>query len=95
MKNRDFEAARDLFRQAWQYERDLDPTARQQLQDNLQLLRSNVPAPAQPADGMTAGERAMVRRFGSEVARQQVAISRMLRDDPKLAWEKLKESFPL
>ncbi len=91
VKNRDFETARENFREAWRYERELDPTARQQLQDNLQLLRSNAAARVQPADDLTTGERAMVRRFSSNVSREQVAIRRSLRDDPKLAWERLKK----
>ena len=39
VKARDFEQAQALFRDAWKYEAELDPAARQRLQDNLQLLR--------------------------------------------------------
>ena len=91
VKQRDFATARERFRAAWKYEQELDPQTRQRLQDNLQLSRAttteNMPAPNQ----LTAGEQAMVRRFGAEISRQQVAINRSLRSSPKQAWDELKQ----
>ncbi len=90
VKSRDLKRARELFAQAWKYEQDLDPVARQRLQDNLQLLRVPTETDELPAPEMSVAEQNAVRRFSAEVSRDQVAIGRQLRNSPKQAWEDLK-----
>ena len=90
VKNRDFETARDRFRSAWKYEAELDPQTRQRLQDNLQLSRAAGAENVPPPSPLSTGEQAMVRRFSSEIAREQVVINRQLRNSPRAAWEQLK-----
>ncbi|MDG2382002.1 MAG: general secretion pathway protein GspD [Pirellulaceae bacterium] len=90
VKNRDFTTARDRFRAAWKYEAELDPQIRQRLQDNLQLSRAAGAESVPPPSPLSTGEQAMVRRFSSEIAREQVVINRQLRNSPRAAWEQLK-----
>lgn len=48
LENQDIPAALELFRQAWRYEKELDPQTRQQLRDKLTLLQAvTSPPPAQ------------------------------------------------
>ena len=89
LKNQDHEQARGLFIQAWEYEGQLDPASRQRLQDHLQLMRVKDRALPEP-ERLTNGEQAIVRRFVSEISREQAAVERTLRQDPKGAWDRLK-----
>jgi general secretion pathway protein D len=93
VKAGDFTRARELFTQAWEHEQDLDPVARQRLQDNLQLLRApNSSGEDRPtAASMSAADQAVVARFTSEISRQQIAIQRQLRESPKQGWAALEQ----
>ncbi len=91
VKQRDFEKARELFRDAWKYEAELDPSARQRLQDHLQLLRVTDVPPSRPEPTLTEGEAALVRRFATEISQQQTAIRRLVESEPKNAWQQLKD----
>ena len=92
VKARDFARARESFTQAWKYEKELDPAARQRLQDNLQLLRVSSPTEESlPNPEMSAADQEVLRRFAAEVSRDQLAINRQLRNNPKQAWKSLEE----
>jgi general secretion pathway protein D len=92
VKAREFGRARELFAQAWEYEKQLDPAARQRLQDNLQLLRvTSSTQDEQPTTDLSPAEEAAVRRFAAEVSRDQLAINRQMRESPKLAWKSLED----
>ena len=94
IKVRDFAAAREKFRAAWKYEEELDPATRQRLQDNLQLnnvLVAKNEAEEVPAPRVSTAEEAAARRFAAEISRQESAIRRQLRDDPRGAWDALEQ----
>ncbi|MCA9150393.1 MAG: hypothetical protein KDA92_13875, partial [Planctomycetales bacterium] len=90
VKRRDLGKARELFAQAWKYEKDLDPSVRQRLQDNLQMLRGSDEEEVISKPSMSVAEEAAVRRFSSEVSREQSAAARQLKESPKQAYESLK-----
>jgi general secretion pathway protein D len=91
VKARDFAKARERFTEAWKFEQELDPVARQRLQDNLQLLRVPAKSDEEPVatPDMSVAEQAAVRRFTTEISREQIAISRQLTKFPKQSWEDL------
>ncbi len=91
VKAHDFQKAQELFREAWKHEAELDPAARQRLQDNLQLLRVTDVPPAKPQPTLTPAEAEQVRRFSTEVSQQQTAIGRLLETEPKQAWQQLND----
>ncbi|MCA9200809.1 MAG: hypothetical protein KDA87_24895, partial [Planctomycetales bacterium] len=91
LRQRDTERAKTLFQQAWQLESQLDPAARQRLQDHLQLLRTPPSTEDDDTPKLTAGEQQLVRRFVTEVGREQAAARRLLDEDPRKAWDRLKE----
>ena len=89
LRSKDLDAARDLFRQAWVYKDDLDPTVRQRLQDHLQLLRSGATAKQEPAFDQEEASR--IQRIISEISREQALIARDLNVAPRSAWERMKQ----
>ena len=96
IKQRDFDKARQLFAEAWKFEKELDPDSRQRLQDNLQLNNMRVAQDAGdaervPTPTLSVAEQNAVRRFRLEVSRQQTAAGRQMRNNPKQAWESLKD----
>ncbi len=87
--------ARELFREAWKYEKELSPETRQRLQDHLQSLAGNeTPAPAAELvepNVLSSVEKEEARKVISEMSKRQATISAMKDSDPMDAWEKLKE----
>ena len=73
LENHDRDTAMQLFRDAWKYEKELDPQTRQQLQDKLILLQSN----ATPPPGAAGTEPSPLggRRFEAATAPPE-AVSR-------------------
>ncbi len=91
VRARDFDTARSRFREAWKYEAQLDPTTRQRLQDNLQMLRVAATAAAPAGDDLTEGERQLARRFSAEISRERVALERRLQQQPRQAWQQMQQ----
>ena len=93
IRNGNLAQARDYFREAWGMQDQLDAGTRQRLQEHLQLLRvdSNEQNAAEEITAADREEAARIRRFVSDVQREQQAIARELRVSPKAAWERMKE----
>ncbi len=94
LENRDRATAVKLFRDAWKYERDLDPTTRQQLQDKLSLLQtggnSSVgPAPTSPLEAVDAKQQLLRQKLFREITSEQAESQRMSGKDPKGALDRL------
>jgi len=93
----DREAALTLFRDAWKYERELDPATRQQLQDKLILLQTGGTAPpvaaeSQPSqlEAVDAQQQLLRQKLYREITSEQAEAQRMSASDPKAALERLQ-----
>lgn len=91
IRDGNLDAARDYFRQAWAMNEQLDSVTRQRLQDHLQLLRTDTQNGVNDLSDAEREEAVRVQRFISDVSREQAAISRELRVNPKDAWERMKQ----
>lgn len=89
--------ARKLFEEAWKYESQLDPNARQRLQDFLQyqtnpvtsgVAQTSNPSPLAEVD---ARQQVLLRQMIAEVTREQSQADAMREVDPKSALDKLKK----
>lgn len=88
LQNREQEKALDLFRQAWQYQAELDPNTRRELRDKLSLLSApNVPYP--PSQGGSALEEVNTQE---QIAKQQ--LFQEITNQQKMA-DREKESDPI
>ena len=95
----DHDTAHQFFKQAWQYEAQLDPVTRKQLQDKLQSVR---PAAA-PRVGPAAGPEpnaldleaqkqiALSRALLAEITREQEAATKQAKKDPRGALGRLEQ----
>jgi general secretion pathway protein D len=90
LEQRDTQQALKHFREAWQYEGQLDPQTRQQLQDLLVQLRD---VPARPLTATPAGT-APLEAIGSQ---QQILQEKLFREitTERSAVEKMRNSDPL
>ncbi|MHC2070275.1 type II secretion system protein GspD [Bremerella sp. T1] len=88
--------ARKLFEEAWKYENQLEPGARQRLQDFLQyqtnpvtsgVAQTSNPSPLAEID---ARQQVLLRQMIAEVTRGQSQADAMREVDPKGALDKLK-----
>lgn len=92
----DRDTAIQLFRDAWKYERTLDPTTRQRLQDKLILLQDSSTPPvttdSQPSqlEAIDAQQQLLRQKLYREIASEQAEAQRMSATDPKGALERLK-----
>jgi len=89
--------ARKLFEEAWKYESQLDPAARQRLQDFLQyqtnpvtsgVAQTSNPSPLAEVD---ARQQVLLRQMIAEVTREQSQADAMREVDPKAALDKLEK----
>jgi general secretion pathway protein D len=84
------------FRDAAQFQQDLDPGSQQRLQDHLQLLGAPRPfagtgeGPAPLIDSASQGQQLLARQLSAEVARQQSEARRLREKDPTGALTMLK-----
>jgi general secretion pathway protein D len=97
LEGHDRETALRLFREAWQYERELDPTTRQQLQDKLILLQNGgAPAAAtgegqaSPLEAVDAKQQLLRQKLYREITSETAEAERMSASDPKAALERLQ-----
>ena len=85
LERHDTQLAREKFLEAWQHRDDLDPATRQQLQDNMQLVRrsalANDTAESSSSSG-SGGAGDSVKDLLSEIAREQAAVRVMKEKDP-------------
>ena len=88
------EAAVQSFRQAWQYEREMDPALRNQLKDKLSLLSSAPSASATtagaPARQVNEEELAMRQKMMSEVTGEIAAAEANREAEPQVVAERLQ-----
>jgi general secretion pathway protein D len=99
LEGHDQESALRLFRDAWKYERDLDPQTRQQLQDKLILLQPRVPAPnpeaqdGQPStlEAVNAQQQMLRDKLLREITSETAEAQRMSSTDPKAALQRLMQ----
>ena len=98
LKAHNTERAWRLFVEAWQRQDEMDPNTREELQGYLQLLAEPADSAEQSDDGPSQSlqqlndeEREQLRRFVSEVTREQATIRRLQETRPKDAWEQLKQ----
>jgi general secretion pathway protein D len=87
LENQDPDTALELFRQAWQFQDQLDPTTRQQLKDKLTFLAGNVPAaPAatQPSqlEEVNARQQIVQQQMFREITNEQRAAEQQRNTDP-------------
>ncbi len=100
MRAHDTTRAYDLFRQAANYQNDLDPDTARRLQDHLQLLsgpaRTNQPGPAgqSPTMASQAGtqQQLLVNQIRTELAHRESNARAMRATDPKGALMILQEA---
>lgn len=97
LESHDRETAMQRFRDAWQYERELDPLTRQQLQDKLALLQAASAAPAatpegaaSPLEAVDAKQQLLRQKLYREITSEQAEAQRMSESDPKAALERLE-----
>ena len=98
LKEHNPERAWRLFVEAWQLQDELDPDTRQELQGYLQSFASTTDDAARNDDLPRAAlqrlndeEQETLRRFVSEVTREQATIRRLKETRPKKAWEQLNK----
>lgn len=89
------EAAVQSFRQAWQYEREMDPALRNQLKDKLSLLSSSQSGAANanagsPARQVNEEELAMRQKMMSEVTGEIAAAEANREAEPQVVAERLQ-----
>ncbi|MHB8969733.1 MAG: type II secretion system protein GspD [Pirellulaceae bacterium] len=97
LQSRDRESALRMFRDAWKYERELDPATRQQLQDKLILLQSDGAPPVAAAENtqpstleaVDAKQQLLRQKLYREITSEQAEAQRMSANDPKGALERL------
>ena len=95
--SQDFDKALQFFREAWKYESELDPEARQALQDNLQIVRSKMaikdatrevdPVALAP----TPEQQRAAEQFINELSQKQATVRALRQTNPTKAWDELKE----
>jgi general secretion pathway protein D len=97
LESHDRDAALKLFRDAWKYERELDPETRQQLQDKLILLQTNGTPPAvapdtqpSPLEAVDAQQQLLRQKLFREITSEQAEAQRLSATDPKGALERLQ-----
>ncbi|MHB8956277.1 MAG: type II secretion system protein GspD [Pirellulaceae bacterium] len=97
LESHDRDSALSLFRDAWKYERELDPHTRQQLQDKLILLQSNGTPPSgvagdsqpSPLEAVDAKQQLLRQKLFREITSEQAEAQRMSANEPKAALERL------
>lgn len=95
LRDRDKENALRYFREAYQFQAELEPMRRQRLQDHLQML--SAPAPKAPGEAPSliedaaARQRMMAQQLSAEVARQQSEARKLQEKNPKQALEVLQK----
>ncbi|MBP85394.1 MAG: general secretion pathway protein GspD [Planctomycetaceae bacterium] len=91
----DRDAALRAFREAWQYQQELDPRTRQELKDKLSLLSaaSNVRDPREPSalEEVTAQQDLLRQQIFKEVTGETKAAEDMIRTDPRGALERVQQ----
>ena len=90
LRDRELEEARDYFRQALAMQDQLDATTKQRLQDHLQLVGTDINREGNQSSEEDREEAARLSRMLADVSREQMAINRELKVNPKVAWEKMK-----
>lgn len=96
LENYDHDTALQLFRDAWKYEKELDPLMRQQLQDKLVLLQNNQTPPKNPGsepsplEAVDSQQQLLRQKLFREIRSEQVEAQRMSAEDPKGALSRLE-----
>ncbi len=95
LKDHDLDRARQLFREAWTYEAELDPETRQALQDNLHGLRERESEFAAAGDEPellqpTPAETKATKELMAEISRRQTTARALRQTNPQKAWDELK-----
>lgn len=85
-------AARELFRQAWQFEADLDPATRRQLKDKLALMQTP-PSRAQsaPMPPVSDTQRTLREELFREITLERAEITKLKERDPLIALKRMQE----
>lgn len=97
LENQDRAAALSLFRQAWQFEQQLDPVTRQQLKDKLSLLGSNDRAafgtggPPGPLEEVGSQQEVLRQKIFREINSEQQEAQKMMATDPRGAVARMRE----
>ena len=97
LENHDRATAMRYFREAWQYEKELDPELRRQLQDKLMLLQANDtrpnvadPAQATPLEAVDAQQQLLRQKLHREIVSEQAEAQALSVVDPKEALDRMK-----
>lgn len=95
LRDRDKETALRCFREAYQFQAELDPGTRQRLQDHLQMLAAPSAPPAeQPSllEDAASRHRLMARQLSAELSRRQIEARKLQEKNPKQAMELLEKA---
>ncbi len=93
LENQDPATALELFRQAWQFESELDPVTRQQLKDKLTLLGAASAPPRGPGgtlEEINARQQIAQQQLFREINNEQRAAEQQRTTDPKGALNRLQ-----
>lgn len=95
LEAQDRDAALRAFREAWQYQQELDPATRQELKDKLSLLSAaaNARDPREPSalEEVTAQQDLMRQQLFREITGETKAAEDMIRTDPHGALERVQQ----
>ncbi|REK17213.1 MAG: general secretion pathway protein GspD [Planctomycetota bacterium] len=96
LRARDTKRALELFRRAYELRDQLDPTVAQRLQDHLQLLSAPPKATRgvepQLLDDAASEQQLLVRQVSNDLAKQELAASKIQQKEPRRSMEILKEA---
>ncbi|MEO8493816.1 MAG: hypothetical protein ABI614_02010 [Planctomycetota bacterium] len=94
LEAQDRDAALQLFRNAWQYQQELDPVSRQELKDKLSLLSAAGNRPARepsPLEEVDAQQELLRQQMFREITNETKAAGEMVRTDPRGALQRVTQ----
>lgn len=92
LQAQDRDAALRLFRDAWQYQQELDPQTRQELKDKLSLLSESGNRPLRepsPLEEVDAQQELLRQQLFREISNETKESEQMVRTDPRGALQRM------
>lgn len=94
LEAQDRDAALRLFRDAWQFEQELDPVTRQELKDKLSLLSAAGNRPLRepsPLEEVNAQQELLRQQLFKEITNETKAAEGLVRTDPRGALQRVQQ----
>jgi len=94
LEAQDRNTALRLFRDAWQYQQELDPVTRQELKDKLSLLSAAGNRPIRepsPLEEVNAQQELLRQQLSREIANETKEAQEMVRTDPRGALQRVTQ----